>query len=119
MRFSGSAADMTDQEAQDLLQKLIAESTRVQAVLAIEPGLSASVVGTLRKASNGAIWVVAHDDVETPHIAFDPASATQRTYGDRRAFAANAPRVPHICSALVFVFGSSSQVGLFEITDGS
>jgi hypothetical protein len=119
MISSGSASDLTEQEAQNLLEKLIAESTRVQAALAIEPGLSASVVGTLRKASNGTIWILASADVDAPHIAFDPASAAQRKYGDRRAFPANAPRMPQICSALVFIFESSTQVALFEITDGS
>jgi hypothetical protein len=120
MSSQGSGADISEQEADDLLHKLITESTKVQAAFAgAIAGLAFLLTGIL-KVSPGLVWVTAGDTLAAPHISFDPAQAVERKYADLRAFpgatdtlvAAGAPR---FASALVFVFPDRSQLSLFEI----
>jgi len=69
----------------------------------------------------GPVWVTA-GGLAGPHISFDPSQAVSRKYGDLRAFpqtadAAVAAGAPRLVSAVVFVFGDTSQLSLFEIAE--
>jgi hypothetical protein len=122
MSSQGTGADISAQDANDLLHKLITESTKVQAAFAgVIPGLAFILSGVLKVSPDkGLVWVTADDELTGSHISFDPAQAVSRKYGDLRAFpqtteAAQAAGAPHFTSALVFVFGDTSQLSLFEI----
>jgi hypothetical protein len=119
MSSPGTGSDITPQEANDLLARLITESVKVQAIFAGRGGVSASVAGLVRVAPDGTLWVIERDEVGAPHIAFDPRIAVSRKYGDTRAFAppdrGSFPGMPPLISAICFVFPDTSQLSLFEI----
>jgi hypothetical protein len=123
MPSPGTGADISAQDANDLLHKLITESTKVQAAFAgVIPGLAFSLSGVLKVSPDkGLVWVTA-GGLTGPHFSFDPSQATLRKYGDLRAFpqtsdADRAAGAPRFTSALVFVFGDTSQLSLFAIED--
>jgi hypothetical protein len=123
MSSRGTGADISTQEANDLLHKLITESTKVQAAFGgVIPGLSFILGGALKiSPDKGPVWVTA-GGLAGPHISFDPSQAVSRKYGDLRAFpqtadAAVAAGAPRLVSAVVFVFGDTSQLSLFEIAE--
>jgi hypothetical protein len=73
-----AGADISEQEADDLLHKLITESTKVQAAFAgAIAGLAFLLTGIL-KVSPGLVWVTAGDTLAAPHISFDPTPAVER-----------------------------------------
>jgi hypothetical protein len=122
MSSRGTGTDLSAEEANDLLHKLITESTKVQAAFAgVIPGLAFILTGVLKVTPDkGLVWVTAGGGPTGPHIAFDPSQAVIRKYADLRAFpqtteAQSAAGAPRFASALVFVFGDTSQLSLFEI----
>jgi hypothetical protein len=120
MSSQGSGADISEQEADDLLHKLITEATKVQAAYAgAIAGLAFLITGIL-KVSPGLVWVTAGDTLTSPHISFDPTQAVARKYADLRAFPGATEKLaavgaPGFASAPVFVFRDGSQLSLFEI----
>ena len=87
----GTGADLTAQEAADLLRKLITESTKVQAMLSTPLGLRAGVAGFVQLAPNGCVGVVPEQAPQSANMApkifalFNPSLAVRYKYGDRRA----------------------------------
>ena len=61
MSSRGTGADISAQDANDLLHKLITESTKVQAAFAgVIPGLAFSLSGVLKVSPDkGLVWVTA------------------------------------------------------------
>jgi hypothetical protein len=59
MPLSGAATDITRQDANDLLQKLITERTRVQAAFVGRGSVSAYTSGFVTRRENGMIGVKA------------------------------------------------------------
>ena len=115
MSSQGTGADISPQEASDLLHKWITESAKVQAMFVSAAGVTATVSGLLKLAPNGDCFVRDRPEVGTPLIGFNPSKASSRKYGDSRAFPG--PSVPGVrfLSALVFVLLDGSQLALFEI----
>src|ERR1700730_5893005 len=71
---------LSPQEADDLLHKLITESTRVQGAF-VSPlsGVRAVVWGVIRVSSTGLLNIVEReDDTTSPIICFDPSRAVLR-----------------------------------------
>ena len=118
MSSRGTGADITLGEANDLLHKLITESTKVQVVFASGPGVVATVAGVLKLVPDGSVCVTERNEVGTPLIIFKPEAASSRTYGDNRAFPGKTfPGGPFLSSALVFIFRDGSQIALFEMAE--
>lgn len=119
MSSKGTAADISAQEANDLLQKLITESTRVKAVFVGRGLVGAIVHGFVSRRSDDVIWVteslppVAADN----SIRFGLRDVAMFKYGDSRAFpdAPSMPDTPALSSALLFVYPDGAQLGLFEM----
>ena len=123
MSSQGTGSLISPSDANDLLHKLITESTKVQAAFGgVVPGLAAVVTGVLKiSPDTGVIWVTGGNPLFASQLAFDPEQATARTYGDLRAFGATAQAIetgaPRVVAALAFVFADNSQLTLFEMAE--
>jgi hypothetical protein len=118
MSSPGTGAEITAQDADDLLHKLMTESTKVRAVFISGSGVIATVAGLLKKFPSGGLAVEERPVMGGPLIIFNPALAISRRYGDDRAFPALLPMLgPRLNSALVFVLPDGSQLALFELAD--
>jgi hypothetical protein len=120
MSSEGTGAPISQQDAMDLLHKLMTESTKVVANFRCSDGrVKASVVGLIRSAPDGALWVV---DPEVPlgsMLSFDPSLFTVRKYGDGRSMldGGETPFGTRIRSLLTFVFAEGSTLGIFDFSD--
>ncbi len=120
MSSPGSGSDITEQEANDLLHKLITESTKVQVVFSAVGGISAIMQGAPKLLPDGTVCIAGGTDFSSPQVIFDPRLAVSRKYGDRRAFS-RPPRhleergAPSLESALFFGFKDGSQLLLLAI----
>lgn len=118
MSSEGTGAEISPEDAISLLHKLITESIKVQAMFVSGAGVTAAVSG-LVKVAGDSVGIVERNERGSPTILFDPARATSRRYGDRRAFSAvlESSGGAVLESALVFVLPDGSQLALFEIAD--
>ena len=114
---------LSPQEADDLLHKLITESTRVQgAFVSPVSGVRAVVWGVIRVSSTGLLNIVEReDDTTSPIICFDPSRAVLRKYGDERSIKEN-PAVAeffkqHFRCAVTLAFEDGSLIALLEFAD--
>jgi hypothetical protein len=107
--------DIQAQDAADLLIKLIAERTIVQAVFTGISTLSASVIGVVYPAPEGTAVVKAHKKSGTPFLRFDPSAATSFRFVDRRASCENLVAKRRLVSALSFNYPDKTHVTLFEL----
>jgi hypothetical protein len=120
MSYEGAGSPISQQDAVDLLHKLITESAKVVALYrAAEGRVSASVEGLIRLAPDGTLWVVESSRERGPMIGFDPALFVIRKYGDTRAMrdGGNTPFGTKFRSVLVFAFVDGSTLGIHEIDD--
>jgi hypothetical protein len=120
MPSSGTGSDISPQEAHDLLNKWMNESTKVQGLLVTSNGFRAQTLGTVIPSPNGGVSVVLDRKPPlTTFFEFKPGLASQLKYGDTRAFPAGlieeVAGAPTFASALTFVFPDGSVVALFEI----
>jgi hypothetical protein len=119
MSSQGTGSPITQEEANDLLHKLITESTKVQAVFVSGSGVTATVPGRLKSRPEGNFAVFEREEPGTPMFIFNPSFATSRRYGDNRAFSNPPPNAsPRFTSALIFILPDGSQVALFAIAEG-
>jgi hypothetical protein len=119
MSSQGTGSPITQEEANDLLHKLITESTKVQAVFVSGSGVTATVPGLLKRRPEGDFVVFEREEPGTPMFIFNPSLATSLRYGDNRAFSSRPPTASlRFTSALIFVLPDGSQVALFEIAEG-
>jgi hypothetical protein len=117
---SGAGSDISQQEAFDLLHKLITESTKVLCLLRVgRTGFGATGYGVVRVAPDDTIMIFSNPDSTVPEcIQFDPALAIRRTYGDERSMLEHPPALknsPRLKSALCFAFENDTRVCLFEL----
>jgi len=122
MSSPGAGADISPQEAYDLLNKWMTESTKVQGFLVTANGCRASVLGTVIPLPEGGIGVVLDRNPPlTTFFEFKPGLAARLKYGDARIFPTDQiseiPGAPTLSSSLGFVFPDDSVVTLFEIVD--
>ena len=86
MSSEGTGSPISQQDAIDLLHKLMTESTKVQGVFISSVGrVRASMTGVIRVAPDDTFWVVEPGRVRGPMLAFDPTHSVVRKYGDERA----------------------------------
>lgn len=70
MSAEGTGSPISQQDAIDLLHKLMAESTKVQGVFTSSVGrIRAAVSGVIRSAPNGNFWVVESNRTRGPMLA--------------------------------------------------
>lgn len=118
MPSKGSGADITRQEADDLLQRLITESIKVRAVFG---GLSvtASTSGAVVRLENGGILVSEGKSATDSSMLFGTSDVAAFTYGDSRSFPSvpRIPELPELASVLCFRYPDGTTVALFEIAE--
>ena len=122
MSSEGVGSPISEQDAMDLLHKLITESTKVVALFTSTEGrVRASLEGIIRLAPDGTCWVVEQPDKRGPMICFDPALFVIRKYGDSRLMSdgGDTPFGLRFRSALTFAFEGGSTLALFELADPS
>ena len=76
---------ISKQDALDLLQKLISEKSRVQAMFVGRGGVKASASGTVQQRDSGLIAVTGIK-LEDGYFAFGLQDVSTFMYGDDRAF---------------------------------
>src|ERR1700730_1609081 len=107
--------DIPQQDAADLLLKLIVDRTVVQAVFTGISSLSASVIGVVYPAPDGTAVVKARKKSGTPFLRFDPSAATSFRFADRRASCEDLVAKRRLTSALSFSYPDKTHVTLFEL----
>jgi hypothetical protein len=117
MSSSGKGFDISQQEAADLLHKLITESAKVRIALwSPTAGAVATVTGVIKSAEDGQFMVQEGDAIGVPTIGFKPRNAIGFKYGDDRVLPASAPdKTLLFSSALTFIFPDGTLVSVFEI----
>ena len=111
MPSPGTAADISAQDANDLLQKLITESANVQAVFWGRGDVSSRPV-------DGVVQITEGKGLDSASLSFGLRDVIKFKYADNRAFpSADVPGVPRRLSALIFVYPDDTQVALFELAD--
>jgi hypothetical protein len=118
MATTGSGADISKDDASDLLHKLITESIRVKALYLGHGLVATGLVGRVFLGPDKLIWVRGGESRNEPFLRFDPLSAVSFKYGDSRSF----PDIPipgdlRLASALIFVYPDGSEMTLFEIDE--
>lgn len=120
MPSSGTGSDISGQEANDLLHRLITESIKVQSVFNGRGGVAATVPGFVSCPTTDVVLVTEGGNVAAPSLSFGLKDVVKFKYGDDRAFPSrDIPGAPRRVSALIFVYPDDTQVGLFEIADKS
>ncbi len=124
MSSGGTGSEIEADDANDLLHKLITESTKVQVAFVSMGGISLFMQGVLKAHSDGKVCVAASWEFCSPQFIFSPRLAVSRKYADKRAFPPPSRRLeeagaPSVESGLCFVFEDGSQLVLFEIGDPS
>ena len=122
MSSEGTGSPISQQDAMDLLHKLITESTKVMALFTSTEGrVRASLEGIIRLGPDGTLWVVEQADKIGPMICFDPSLFVVRKYGDARSMSdkGDTPFGMRFRSALSFVFEGGSTLALFEVADST
>lgn len=118
-----SSSDVSPQEFNDLLHKLITESAKIQAIFKCSAGRVRSTLrGVLRVFPDGTLFVAEPERSKTgPMLSFDPSLAVVRKYGDDRSIEEGGDfRFSfgmRFSSALSFVFADGSTFSLFEINE--
>jgi hypothetical protein len=107
--------DIAQQDAADLLFKLIVGRTVVQAVFTGISSLSASVIGVVHPSPDGTAVVKARKKSGTPFLRFDPSAATSFRFADRRASCEDLVAKHRLISALSFSYPDKTHVTLFEL----
>ena len=117
MSSQGTGTDISAQDANDLLQKLITESTKVQAMFVGRGSVTAAIQGFVSWQPGDIVQITERLSITSPSLAFGLKDVAAFKYGDNRAFpgASPLPGTPRLSSALCFVYPDGSQVALFEI----
>jgi len=113
----GTGSDISRQVADDLLSKLINESTKVQAMLVGRGGVAASLKGTVTSPQPGTVLVSERKSATDASLSFGLDDVSIFKYADSRAFPASSgiPGTPNLKSVLLFAYPDGVQIGLFEI----
>jgi len=111
--------EVPPEDASALLQKLINESIKVQAVFDnVEIGVFALVIGFVTDCGDGKLCVSEPlEDKAFPQFCFKPSFATVRKYADERGFVGTDFVASKLSSALCFTFPNRSRLCLFEISE--
>jgi len=115
--FSPGGSDVSRQEASDLLNKLVTEKTKVQAIFAGIGSLGAGLIGFIFSFADGTVLIKSDFESDGPFLRFDPGAAASFKYGDVRAMPDSRVTVESlkVASALAFIFPDMTYVSLFEI----
>jgi hypothetical protein len=118
MPSSGTASDISPQDANDLLSKFITESTKLQVVFRTSNNISAGLHGILGAASPTMLVAKPNNLPDAPFLVFTPGTAVGFRYAAGRAIP-DAPLPPgfRITSGLVLTYPDSSQIYLLELAN--
>ncbi len=110
-------SEISRQEANDLLNKLVTEKTKVQAIFAGISSLGAGLIGFPFSPGDGLVLVKSDLEPDGPFLCFNPGAATSFRYGDNRSLpdAKVTSQSLRIESALAFIFPDKTLISLFEI----
>lgn len=115
MSSQGTGADISRQEANDLLHRLITESIKVQAAFSGRGSVMAVVRGFVTRQHDGIVQVTEGRQPDDPALSFGTADVSAFKYGDNRAFPPRPLPGPRLISALCFVYPDGAQAALFEL----
>jgi hypothetical protein len=117
MSSQGTGSDITRQDANDLLQRLITETIKVQAVFMGRGSVAAKTIGFVNRPENDVIGVTEGKVVTDSSLSFGLTEVVGFKYGDSRSLPGLTPipGAPLFASALCFVYPDGAQVILFEI----
>ena len=112
-----SGSDISREEANDLLNKLVTEKIKVQAIFTGISSLGAGIIGFLFPCGDGTIVVRGDLERDGPFLCFDPRAAVLFKYGDTRALpsAKVTSQSLSVASALAFIYPDQTLITLFEI----
>jgi hypothetical protein len=118
-QFPGIPA--TEQEANDVLQKLMTESTRVQLLFFTSSNVWSGAQGKLLRFKDGRVGLKQGEGFSAFTLIFDPRKAIARVWADAKLFPVPAhladAGAPSVESALCFIFPDKSMIGVFELAD--
>src|SRR5271157_2562491 len=87
----GMGTDISVDEAADLLRRLHAETSQVQAIFTCPGGTSSTLRGVLRDSVDDRLWAVKSEwEMTGSVLTFDLSAAMVRRYGDERSMRADA-----------------------------
>jgi hypothetical protein len=119
MPLSGTASDISAQDAKDLLTKLIEESTKLQAIFRGPNGIAFGLTGFLKPSSKVQLMVKPDLSPGAPFLAFTPGLAVGFKYAAGRAISdLPVPTSALFSAALTLIYPDSSQVYLLELAQG-
>ena len=122
MSSQGTGADISHEDANHLLEKLLFKSKKVQiAFNGVIPGLRFFFTGVVQVSPEGSLCIRGGTDHSSPCMFFDPSQAVLRKYGDSRSFPTTIPKfvigASTFARGLIYVFADTSQLALFEIVE--
>jgi hypothetical protein len=113
----GTGSDITRQDANDLLQRLITEAIKVEAIFIGRGSVAAKTIGVVSRPENDVIGVTEGKVATDSSLSFGLTEVVGFKYGDSRSFPGLTPKpgAPRFASALCCVYPDGAQVILFEI----
>ncbi len=113
----GTGSDITRQDANDLLQRLISEAIKVEAIFIGRGSVAANTIGVVSRSENDVIGVTEGKAATDSSLSFGLTEVVSFKYGDSRSFPGLTPipAAPSFVSALCFLYPDGAQVILFEI----
>ena len=120
MSSEGPGSPIARQDADDLLHKLVTESTRVQVLFtASEWRIKVAIPGRIKLAPDDTLWVMEeHEQPGAPLFVFDPVPAVAFRYADSRDMvdSGEGPYGLNFRSLLRFDFANRSTLSIFEFS---
>jgi hypothetical protein len=110
------ARNVPAQEAADVLLRLIAGRSIVQAIFTTRGSLSAALIGAVYPAPGGAALVKPRRESAQPVLRFDPSAATSFRMSDGRSFRPGTFGNYRVASAISFCYPDNTNVTLLELT---
>ena len=114
MSSQGAGANISAEDAIDLLQRLITESIKIQAMFVGRGSVTAALRGFVSWQSDGVVQITERLDVNSASLCFGIRDVVAFTYGDDRAFGGTVIG-PRLTSGLCFLYPDGAQVALFEM----
>src|ERR1700679_851482 len=106
--------DIAAQEAADVLLRLIADRSIVQAIFTTRGSLRAALIGAVYPAPGGAALVKPRRESAQPVIRFDPSAATSFRMSDGRSFRPGTFGNYRVASAISFGYPDNTNGTLLD-----
>jgi hypothetical protein len=112
-----TTSEISRNEADNLLHRLISESVKVLAVFMGRGSITAAITGFVSSLPSDMVGITEGKKVGDSSLSFSLTDVSSFQYGNRQAFPrlTSPPGAPGLMSALSFVYPDGSQVVLFEV----